>query len=444
MKVAVFSTKSYDREFLAAANGEFGHELVFFEPRLTWQTSPLAAGFPAVCAFVNDQLDAHVLVTLAKQSTRLIAMRCAGFNNVDLRIADEMGLTVVRVPAYSPHAVAEHTVGLMLALNRRLYKAYNRVREGNFALEGLLGFEFHGLTVGVIGTGKIGVLVARIMRGFGCEVLACDVAKNAEVEACGVSYVKLDDLLARSDVITLHCPLVPDTYHLIGGSAGQGEAGRDDRQHQPRRADRHPRSGASVEVGRDRLAGDGRLRGGSRLVLPGPFRPRDPGRHVFADADFPQRADYRPSGFFHPQRPGGDRPGNAGQYRRVRERGAAAGPHHGGAGAVSWSGSLQGHGPGVARPLFNFACPVCITLRQTTRPRFLGNRSQAANVVFRSAKAGAAFARRKATIRAGPNPGQTDGGCVNGYPLRNISRIFPNPGTLASIRPRASDCTFVQ
>jgi D-lactate dehydrogenase len=219
MKVAVFSTKSYDREFLAAANGEFGHELVFFEPRLTWQTSPLAAGFPAVCAFVNDQLDAHVLVTLAKQSTRLIAMRCAGFNNVDLRIADEMGLTVVRVPAYSPHAVAEHTVGLMLALNRRLYKAYNRVREGNFALEGLLGFEFYGLTVGVIGTGKIGALVARIMRGFGCEVLACDVAKNAEVEAYGVSYVKLDDLLARSDVITLHCPLVPDTYHLIGGSA---------------------------------------------------------------------------------------------------------------------------------------------------------------------------------------------------------------------------------
>jgi D-lactate dehydrogenase len=219
MKVAVFSTQSYDREFLAAANDEFSHELVFFEPRLTWQTCPLAAGFPAVCAFVNDQLDAHVLVTLAKQSTRLIAMRCAGFNNVDLRIADEMGLTVVRVPAYSPHAVAEHTVGLMLALNRRLYKAYNRVREGNFALEGLLGFEFHGLNVGVIGTGKIGALVARIMRGFGCEVLAYDVAQNAEIQACGASYVKLDELLARSDVITLHCPLVPDTYHLIGGAA---------------------------------------------------------------------------------------------------------------------------------------------------------------------------------------------------------------------------------
>jgi D-lactate dehydrogenase len=219
MKVAVFSTKPYDREFLAAANDEFSHELVFFEPRLNWQTCPLAAGFPAVCAFVNDQLDAHVLVTLAKQSTRLIAMRCAGFNNVDLRIADEMGLTVVRVPAYSPHAVAEHTVGLMLALNRRLYKAYNRVREGNFALEGLLGFEFHGLNVGVIGTGKIGALVARIMRGFGCEVLAYDVAQNAEIQACGASYVKLDELLARSDVITLHCPLVPETYHLIGGSA---------------------------------------------------------------------------------------------------------------------------------------------------------------------------------------------------------------------------------
>jgi D-lactate dehydrogenase len=219
MKVAVFSTKSYDREFFSLANDEFGHELTFFEARLTWQTSPLATGFPAICAFVNDQLDAHVLVTLSKQSTRLIAMRCAGFNNVDLRIADEMGLTVTRVPAYSPHAVAEHTVGLMLALNRRLYKAYNRVREGNFALEGLLGFEFDGRTVGVIGTGKIGALVAKIMRGFGCQVLACDVAKNPAIEACGGKYVTLDELLAQSDVISLHCPLVPDTFHLIGGTA---------------------------------------------------------------------------------------------------------------------------------------------------------------------------------------------------------------------------------
>ena len=208
---------------------------MFFEPRLTWQTSPLAVGFPAICAFVNDQLDAHVLVTLSKQSTRLIAMRCAGFNNVDLRIADEIGLTVVRVPAYSPHAVAEHTVGLMLALNRRLYKAYNRVREGNFALEGLLGFEFYGRMVGVIGTGKIGALVAKIMRALGCEVLAYDVARNPEVEACGANYVKLDELLARSR--RHHAALPVGPRHLSPHRrprAGQSEAGGDDRQHQPR------------------------------------------------------------------------------------------------------------------------------------------------------------------------------------------------------------------
>ena len=219
MRVAVFSTKPYDREFLTEVNEQFDHELVFFEPRLTWQTCPLVVGFPAVCAFVNDQLDAHVLVTLAKQSVRLIAMRCAGFNNVDLRIADQMGLTVTRVPAYSPHAVAEHTVGLMLALNRRLHKAYNRVREGNFALDGLLGFEFYGRTVGVVGTGRIGTIVARIMAAFGCPVVAYDVTKNPEIESFGAKYVSLDELLSQSDVITLHCPLVPETYHLLGQAA---------------------------------------------------------------------------------------------------------------------------------------------------------------------------------------------------------------------------------
>jgi D-lactate dehydrogenase len=219
MRVAVFSTKSYDRAFLTMANEEFGHDLVFFDPRLTWQTCPLAMGFPAVCAFVNDQLDAHVLVTLAKQSVRLIAMRCAGFNNVDLRIADQIGLTIARVPAYSPHAVAEHTVGLMLALNRRFHKAYNRVREGNFALDGLLEFDFCGRTVGVVGTGRIGTIVAKIMAAFGCPVVAYDVTRNPEVEAFGAKYVALDELLSQSDVITLHCPLVPETYHLLGQAA---------------------------------------------------------------------------------------------------------------------------------------------------------------------------------------------------------------------------------
>lgn len=219
MKVAVFSTKAYDREFLLAANREAGHELVFFEPRLTLQTCPLADGFPALSAFVNDQLDARVLLTLSQQTTRLIAMRCSGFNNVDLRAAGQLGLTVTRVPAYSPQAVAEHTVALVLALDRKLHKAYNRVREGNFALEGLLGVELGGRTVGIVGTGKIGSAVTRIVTGFGCRILVYDVVRNPEVEALGARYVATDELFASSDVITLHCPLVPDTHHLIDEEA---------------------------------------------------------------------------------------------------------------------------------------------------------------------------------------------------------------------------------
>jgi D-lactate dehydrogenase len=219
MKVAVFSTKSYDREFLSAANQEAGHELTFFEPRLTIETCPLAAGFRAICAFVNDQLDAQVLLTLAKEGVQLIAMRCAGFNNVDLRSAGQLSLTVTRVPAYSPHAVAEHTVALILALNRRIHKAYNRIREGNFALDGLMGFDLCGRTAGIVGTGKIGAVVARILHGFGCGLLAYDVVENAEVKALGARYVPTVELFAESDVITLHCPLVPDTYHLINEEA---------------------------------------------------------------------------------------------------------------------------------------------------------------------------------------------------------------------------------
>ena len=215
MKIAVFSTKPYDRSFFQAANVQAGHELVFFEPRLTDQTCPLAAGFPAVCAFVNDTLDAHVLLSLMKQGTRLIALRSAGFNHVDLEVADHVGLTVTRVPAYSPHAVAEHTLALILALDRKIHKAYNRVREGNFALEGLMGLELYGRTAGVIGTGKIGAIVARILLGFGCKVLAYDVFQNPELQAAGASYVPLDDLFRQSDIITLHCPLQPETYHLI-------------------------------------------------------------------------------------------------------------------------------------------------------------------------------------------------------------------------------------
>jgi D-lactate dehydrogenase len=214
MRVAVFSTKSYDREFLTAASQEGGHELVFFEPRLNRETTRLAEGFPAICAFVNDELDAGTLLTLGRHGTQLVALRCAGFNQVDLKAAAQLSITVTRVPAYSPHAVAEHTVALILTLARKIHKAYNRVRDGNFALEGLLGIELHSRTVGVVGTGKIGAIVAQILHGFGCEILAYDVAANPAVEAVG-RYVSTEELFAKSDIVTLHCPLVPATRHLI-------------------------------------------------------------------------------------------------------------------------------------------------------------------------------------------------------------------------------------
>jgi D-lactate dehydrogenase len=219
MKVAVFSTESYDREFFTAANVDAGHDLTFYEPRLTVQTCALAAGFPAVCAFVNDQLDAQVLPVLARERVRLVAMRCTGFNNVDLRAAEQLNMTITRVPTYSPYSVAEHAVALILALNRRLYKAYNRIREGNFSLEGLMGFDLHGRSAGIVGTGKIGAVVARILHGFGCKVLAYDVTENPELRAFGGRYVSKNELFAESDIITLHCPLVPATHHLIDSDA---------------------------------------------------------------------------------------------------------------------------------------------------------------------------------------------------------------------------------
>jgi len=219
MKVAIFSSKPYDREFLSAANHAQLHELTFYEARLTAQTCPLAAGFRAICAFVNDQLDAHVLLTLAREGVELIAMRCAGFNNVDLRATEQLNLTVTRVPAYSPYSVAEHTMGLILALNRKLHKSYNRVRDGNLSVDGLMGFDLHGRTAGIVGTGKIGSVVARILHGFGCHLLAYDVNENPELKAYGLRYVPKLELLEKSDVITLHCPLMPDTYHLIDEEA---------------------------------------------------------------------------------------------------------------------------------------------------------------------------------------------------------------------------------
>lgn len=214
MKVAVFSTKSYDRQFLEAANQD-KHDLIFLEPRLNLSTCILAHECSAVCVFVNDELNRPTITQLAKQGVQLIALRCAGFNNVDLQAAKDCGITVLRVPAYSPYAVAEHTVGMILTLNRKMHRAYNRVREGNFSLEGLLGFDIHGRTVGIVGTGKIGEIVAKILKGFGTNLLGYDVMPNAECKQIGMQYVSLQELFAASDIISLHCPLIPETYHLI-------------------------------------------------------------------------------------------------------------------------------------------------------------------------------------------------------------------------------------
>lgn len=215
MRIAIFSTKNYDRRFLEAANSESGHDLQFLAPRLVAETARLAAGAGAVCVFVNDRLDTQVMELLAAGGTNVVALRCAGFNNVDFSAAARHKIAVVRVPAYSPHSVAEHAVGLILTLNRKIHRAYARVREGNFALDGLLGFDLHGRTVGVIGTGQIGAVFARIMAGFGCRLLGYDVQPNAQCEALGMAYVPLEQLLSEADIISLHCPLTPDTHHLI-------------------------------------------------------------------------------------------------------------------------------------------------------------------------------------------------------------------------------------
>lgn len=219
MKVAVFSSKPYDEEYLLAANQAHGHSLSFLEARLTRETVQLAEGYPAVCCFVNDDLGGEVLAALHRGGTRLLALRSAGFNHVDLGVAASLGLSVGRVPAYSPYAVAEHAVGLLLSLNRKIHRAYARVREHNFALNGLLGFDVRSSTVGVIGTGKIGTVFATIMAGFGCRVLASDPFPNDEVRRLGAEYVDLDTLLAGSDIVALHCPLTPQTQHLLDARA---------------------------------------------------------------------------------------------------------------------------------------------------------------------------------------------------------------------------------
>ena len=219
MNITVFSTKLYDkRSFLAAVSQRTDAAHLrwhWLQDTLSTHTARFAKGSSAVCCFVNDTLDADCLQELAHHGVKLVCLRCAGFNQVDLVAAKHHDIQVVRVPEYSPHSVAEHTVGLMVMLNRHLHKAYNRVREGNFSLEGLLGIDFHGLTAGVIGTGKIGCCVISILQGFGCNVLAFDPKPRTSLEKKGVRYCSMDDLLQQSSIVTLHCPLSDASYHLI-------------------------------------------------------------------------------------------------------------------------------------------------------------------------------------------------------------------------------------
>ncbi len=214
--VAFYDTKSYDRDSFPAAPGGAERTWRFFDFRLSAETADTARGCAAICAFVNDRLDRACLEKLAAIGVRHVALRCAGFNQIDLAAAKALGLAVTRVPAYSPHAVAEHTLALLLTLNRKIHRAYNRVREHNFALGGLVGFDIHGKTVGLVGTGKIGRLTARIFNGFGARVLASDPFPDAAWAAAeGVTYVPLPELLAASDIVSLHTPLTPETHHLI-------------------------------------------------------------------------------------------------------------------------------------------------------------------------------------------------------------------------------------
>jgi D-lactate dehydrogenase len=215
MRTLLYSSQTYDRDSFLSAQVPAAIELHFQPARLTLDTVALADHYPVVCAFINDDLSAPILERLAAGGTRLIALRSAGFNHVDLPTAQRLGLSVVRVPSYSPHAVAEHAVALILSLNRHLHRACNRTRDGDFTLHGLTGFDLVGKTVGVVGTGQIGATFARIMAGFGCQLLAYDPYPNPQVEALGARYLPLDQLLEQAQIVSLHCPLNEHTRHLI-------------------------------------------------------------------------------------------------------------------------------------------------------------------------------------------------------------------------------------
>ncbi|MBA2814405.1 2-hydroxyacid dehydrogenase [Candidatus Pantoea persica] len=219
MKIAVYSTKHYDRKYLDHVNEGYRLEMVYFDFLLTEATAKNAVDCDAVCIFVNDDGSRPVLEELAALGVKYIALRCAGFNNVDFAVTEELGLKVVRVPAYSPEAVAEHTVGLMMTLNRRIHRAYQRTRDANFSLDGLTGFNMHGKAAGVVGTGNIGVATMRILKGFGMRLLAFDPYLSEQALALGAEYVDLKTLFAESHVITLHCPLTPENHYMLNAAA---------------------------------------------------------------------------------------------------------------------------------------------------------------------------------------------------------------------------------
>lgn len=214
-KLTFFSTQPYDKTAFQQTNTAYGLALEFFETHLGPHIVNAIEKTDAVCVFVNDKVNAEVIAALAAKQVKVIALRCAGFNNVDLQAAKEYGIKVCRVPAYSPEAVAEHAVAMIMTLNRKTHKAYNRVREQNFSLNGLMGFDLHGKTVGLVGTGNIGKAFAKIMMGFGCRVLAFDLIANKEMEALGVQYLPLLEVLQQADIVSLHCPLNEQTHHLV-------------------------------------------------------------------------------------------------------------------------------------------------------------------------------------------------------------------------------------
>ncbi|MDZ7622778.1 MAG: NAD(P)-dependent oxidoreductase [Candidatus Competibacteraceae bacterium] len=317
MKIVVFSAKSYDRHSLEKYHASFGHDLTFLEPRLAPDTVALARGFPGVCIFVNDTCDAAVIEDLARHGTKIIATRSAGFNQIDLAAAARHGILVARVPAYSPNAVSEFTLALILTLGRKTHKAYNRSREFNFEIAGLEGFELRDKTVGVFGTGKIGQMVIQNLSGFGCRILAYDKFPNEAVKQWA-TYVDGPTFARESDIITLHCPLTPETHHFLN------------EQTLPYLKDGvfivNTSRGALLDTdkvikflksGKIGYAGHRRLRGRSRLFLPRSVRQGADQRRTGAAVDLPQRDRHLAHGVSHRPCPAQHRRNHLGQLRRV-------------------------------------------------------------------------------------------------------------------------------